>query len=62
MSPGLHHRPDDEHMNVPTWRMRQLQDIEHAALAVLEAWGQGGFVPPGLNHALIELRDRLGDD
>ena len=31
-------RGDDEHMNVPTWRMRQLQDIEHAAREVIEAW------------------------
>ena len=33
-------RGDDEHMNVPTWRMRQLQDIEQAALEVVEMIGQ----------------------
>jgi hypothetical protein len=29
-------RPDDEHMSVPTWRMKQLQDIEHAAREAVE--------------------------
>jgi|HubBroStandDraft_3_1064219.scaffolds.fasta_scaffold598517_2 hypothetical protein len=33
-------RGDDEHMSVPTWRMRQLQDIEQAALEVVELIGQ----------------------
>jgi hypothetical protein len=33
-------RGDDEHMSVPTWRMRQLQDIEQAALEVVEMIGQ----------------------
>jgi hypothetical protein len=33
-------RADDEHMSVPTWRMRQLQDIEQAALEVVEMIGQ----------------------
>ena len=27
---------DDEHLSVPTWRMRQLQDIEHAARECVE--------------------------
>jgi hypothetical protein len=30
------HRPDDEHFSVPTWRMRQLQDIEDAARQCVE--------------------------
>jgi hypothetical protein len=29
-------RPDDEHMRVPTWRLKQLQDIEHAARTAVE--------------------------
>jgi hypothetical protein len=36
-------RGDDEHMNVPVWRMRQLQDIEAAALEVVEMIGQTEF-------------------
>jgi hypothetical protein len=29
-------RADDEHMSVPVWRMKQLQDIEHAAREAVE--------------------------
>jgi hypothetical protein len=29
-------RADDEHMAVPVWRMRQLQDIEDAAREAVE--------------------------
>lgn len=29
-------RGDDEHMSVPTWRMRQLQNVEQAARVVVE--------------------------
>jgi hypothetical protein len=36
-------RGDDEHMSVPTWRMRQLQDIEQAALEVVELIGATPF-------------------
>jgi hypothetical protein len=36
-------RADDEHMAVPVWRMRQLQDVEAAALEVIELIGQIEF-------------------
>ncbi len=26
----------DEHMTLPTWRVRELQDVEHAALEIRE--------------------------
>jgi hypothetical protein len=34
--PGLPRR-HDEHLTLPTWRVKQLQAVEHAALDLLEA-------------------------
>jgi hypothetical protein len=32
-------------MSVPVWRMKQLQDIEHAAREVVETWREAGSIP-----------------
>lgn len=66
MSPSLQHRPDDEHMAVPVWRMRQLQDVEHAAREAVElARGVQASGPRSARHVLVEvkalLEDALGD-
>jgi hypothetical protein len=63
----LHHRPDDEHMTVPVWRMRQLQNVEQAAREVVEVCRTASFSPagePGRFAAEIRglLEDALGDD
>ena len=70
--PGV--RGDDEHMSVPTWRMRQLQDIEHAAQATVIAladhdreWAdrhvsKRPHVPEALRDAVDGLADALGND
>ena len=49
---------DDEHMNVPTWRMKQLQDIEHAARQAVELIN---LTPTPLRNSnlAIEIRDAL---
>jgi hypothetical protein len=67
MSPGLHHRPDDEFMSVPVWRMRQLQDVEHAAREAVElATRAQASGPRSPRHVLVEvkalLEDALGDE
>jgi hypothetical protein len=67
MSPGLGHRPTDEHMSVPTWRLRQLQDVEQAAREVVElARGRLDGLPLEARAFIVELRaileDALGDD
>ena len=51
-------RGDDEHMNVPTWRMRQLQDIEHAAREVVLVQRD----LPSLRVAIDKLEEALSDD
>jgi hypothetical protein len=67
MSPGLHHRPTDEHMTVPVWRMKQLQDVEQAAREAVElaAHAQASG-PRSPRHVLVEvkalLEDALGDE
>lgn len=53
-------RGDDEHMNVPTWRMRQLQTIEDAAREVVE---MTAHVYPvrreSMRGLLAEVHDKL---
>jgi hypothetical protein len=49
------HRPDDEHVSVPTWRMRQLQAIEDAARESVEMIREQGWPCAG------EVRDLLAD-
>jgi hypothetical protein len=58
-------RGDDEHMNVPTWRMRQLQNIEQAARQAVELinvapvkWPEASLVAT-VRDLLVEA---LGDD
>ena len=58
-------RGDDEHMSVPTWRMRQLQDIEQAARVAVELiaaapvkWPEASLVASVRDL----LTDALGDD
>jgi hypothetical protein len=48
-------RPDDEHMNVPVWRMKQLQDVEHAAREVVAVQRD----LPLLRVAIDRLEDAL---
>jgi hypothetical protein len=50
-------RGDDEHMNVPTWRMRQLQDIEHAARESVELIAAA--LAPERTSLVCEVRDLL---
>lgn len=52
------HRADDEHMNLPTWRVRQLQDIEHAAREVVVSQRD----LPSLRVAIDKLAEALADD
>jgi hypothetical protein len=57
----------DEHMNVPTWRMRQLQDVEHEARQIVELISTTSpHERTRLADLAIEARDRLaealGDD
>jgi hypothetical protein len=70
MSPPITHRPTDEHMSLPTWRVRQLQDIEHAARLVAELIDETkrrALDDPGIWKALADeaaslLEQALGDD
>ena len=52
-------RADDEHMNVPTWRMRQLQDIEHAARSAVELIAEAPA--PERTSLVREVRDLLDE-
>ena len=57
-------RADDEHYSVPTWRLRQLQDIEHAARQCVELIKQGGTRERSALVTVIDglLTEALGDD
>jgi hypothetical protein len=62
MMPGLGHRPTDEHYSVPTWRMRQLQDTEHAARVVVElARASLDSFGPEARAIFVEIRDTLAE-
>jgi hypothetical protein len=60
------HRADDEHMNLPTWRVRQLQDIEHAAREVVEVYRKDMPRLRGSSlderAAMDRLTEALGED
>lgn len=51
-------RRHDEHVSVPTWRLRQLQLIEEAALQSIEVIEDA---PPPLPALVAGIRDLLAD-
>ena len=60
-------RGDDEHLNVPVWRMRQLQDVEQAARECVElVRATAPSERTTLANLATEMRelleDALGDD
>lgn len=57
--PRLDHRPRDEYMSVPTWRVRQLQLIEDAARESVELIAQAS--PAERSGLVCEVRDLLSD-
>lgn len=56
-------RPDDEHMSVPVWRMRQLQDVEHAARECVELLKTGRGTHGAIERKVLDLlTEALSDD